>query len=119
MTRLTGNVVHDLKGLSANDDVWYNAGDNQYFLAGGSRVTLPGGAPPILGVVDPNGSEDEARGVAFCRAQSSLRPDLSPAKGSATLCGKARPSSQRKAKAQRKVCQYSCGRGSRPPGGGH
>jgi DNA-binding beta-propeller fold protein YncE len=44
------SIIHSLPGLGGNDEVWYNPGDNQYFLAN----TAAG----LLGVADPDGTQD-------------------------------------------------------------
>jgi hypothetical protein len=47
MTAATGHIRSVIKGVSGNDEVWFNRGDGRYYLAARNQ---PGG--PVLGVVD-------------------------------------------------------------------
>ena len=49
-TKSTINVLHTLTNMGGNDQVWFNAGDDQYFLANSTAG--------LLGVADPDGSQD-------------------------------------------------------------
>ncbi len=52
MDAKNGSIDKTIKGISGNDEVWFNSGDGRYYLAARAQ---PGG--PVLGVIDAKSQE--------------------------------------------------------------